>query len=78
MKNNSMVKIAECNSSGTMHVSQNILQSERVGSVLKKVPRDLYGSGSGIFLMVKDADVWKAVDVINKAGYGRSLFVTIS
>ena len=78
MKNNSMVKIAECNSSRTMHVSQNILQNGHVGSVLKKVPRDLYGSGSGIFLMVKDADVWKAVDVINKAGYGRSLFVTIS
>ena len=78
MKVVNMVKIAECKSAGTIHVLQGILQSERVGSYLKKVPHDLYGSGSGVFLMVKDADVWKAVDVINKAGYGRSLFVTIS
>ena len=78
MKDMNMVKIAECKSAGTIQVLQGILQSERVGSVLKKVPRDLYGSGNGIFLMVKDADLWKAVDIINKAGYGRSLFVSIS
>ena len=78
MKDFSMVKIAECKSAGTIHVLQGILQSERVGSILKKVPQDFYGSGSGVFLMVNDADVWKAVDVINKAGYVRSLFVTMS
>ena len=78
MRDISMVKIAECKSAGTIHVLQGILQNEHVGSILKKVPQDLYGSGSGTFLMVKDADVCKAVDVINKAGYGRSLFVAIN
>ena len=77
MNNEHAVKIAECKFFNTIHVLQGILKRERVENTLKKVPQDLYGSGSGIFLMVKKADVGKAVDIIEKAGFGRSLSVMI-